>query len=733
MLSVGIIQYPGSNCDIDTYNYFNNWFNVFYIWHTLDKIDRKFDLLVIPGGFAFGDRVYNKATEQYIINPGQMAIESAVTNIIIDAANKKIPILGICNGFQILTKLKLLPGELIINKNNKFNCKNVACIFIQNDFMYKTNLWIANTFGRYSFYDDNLSYDQVFLKYDDLPEVGSLDNIAGVCNKDKNIFGMMPHPERNNTDFYPLLCKILFKNNERITNQYLYYTKINELMNSEHISYKSTKKYLKKLPTKADWVVQGPGENAGIVDIGDDYCIAVRIESHNHPTFIDPFEGAATGVGGIMRDIFTMGARPIAILDFLRFGTDNHSKQLLNKAVEGISYYGNCVGVANVGGQCCISETYNKNPLVNVACIGLVKKENIIYGNAKESDNILIYVGSKTGNEGIGGAAMASKSFNNDNDLEKLKQNIQKSDPFLEKLLLEACLEIAENKLAVGMQDMGAGGLLCASYEIVYRGREKYNKNLGCKIFLDKVPIKYDMEYSNILISESQERMLVVAKKDDADKIFEIFNKWDLEYAEIGIITNDSLYSVYYKDEIQYTERISVKKEITQDWMQEARPSQQLQKKVSTQSMEHIKTNTNENLNDLWNMYDSTIGNRTIKGRLDSGCENYYSIIDIPENNKKLVITWSPSIFNDTINKCCTTCMPLLKQLDAKPLCIVNCLNYGHPKYCINELKQFIHELTEFSNRYYLPIVGGNVSLYNSTDDNCINSTPIVVILGLIS
>ena len=163
-------------------------------------------------------------------------------------------------------------------------------------------------------------------------------------------------------------------------------------MNSEHISYKSTKKYLKKLFTTAPWVVQGPGENAGIVDIGDGYCIALRIESHNHPTYINPFEGAATGVGGILRDIFTMGARPIAILDFLRFGTDNHSKQLLNKAVEGISYYGNCVGVANVGGQCCISETYNKNPLVNVACIGLVKKENIIYGNAKESDNILICV-----------------------------------------------------------------------------------------------------------------------------------------------------------------------------------------------------------------------------------------------------------------------------------------------------------------------------------------------------
>ena len=738
MLSVGIIRYPGSNCDIDTYNYFNKWFNVYYIWHTQTELDfeTKIDLLVIPGGFAFGDREYIKATEEYVINPGQMAIESAVTKIILNAANNKVPILGICNGFQILIKLKLLPGELKINKNNKFNCKNVVCSFIQNYSIYKTKLWIANKFGRYSLLDENMELcdNQIFLKYDNLPEIDSYNNIAGICNKEQNIFGMMPHPERNNTDFYPLLCEMLFKNSKRIKTQCLYYNKINELMNSEHISYKSTKKYLNNLPTEADWVVQGPGENAGIVDIGEDYCIAVRIESHNHPTFIDPFEGAATGVGGIMRDIFTMGARPIAILDFLRFGIDENSKELMHKAVEGISYYGNCVGVANVGGQWATAETYNKNPLVNVACIGIVKKENIIYGNAKDSDNILIYIGSKTGNEGIDGAAMASRSFNNNNNFENLKKNIQKSDPFLEKLLLEACLEIAEKKLAVGMQDMGAGGLLCASYEIVHRGRKKYNKNLGCKIFLDKVPIKYNMENINILISESQERMLLVANKNNTNQIFEILKKWDLEYAKIGIITNDNLYSIYDNNEIQYIENIDIKKEIIKEWVQDSnRLEDNLLDPLLISTGECI--NNLNNLNNLWSMYDSTIGNRTIKGRINLESQNHYSIIDIPENNKKLLITWAPITTSNwsLIETCSLICIPLLNKFNARPLCIVNCLNYGRPKYCINKLKEFIDELSEFSKIHKLPIVGGNVSLYNSTDNKCINPTPIVIILGLIS
>jgi hypothetical protein len=254
----------------------------------------------------------------------------------------------------------------------------------------KTKMYIANSYGNYS--PDShfpVEHQNHFLMYSNyLPEYNTC--IAGIHNEDKTIFGIMPHPERNNNDFKDTLYKLIFPKNHIIHSQLHFQKRINELMNSEHISYKSTRKYLKKLFTTAPWVVQGPGENAGIVDIGDGYCIALRIESHNHPTYINPFEGAATGVGGILRDIFTMGARPIAILDFLRFGSDTNSDYLLKKTIEGISYYGNCVGVPNVGGDLYIDDSYNKNPLVNVACLGIVKKENIIYGNAKNEDDILI-------------------------------------------------------------------------------------------------------------------------------------------------------------------------------------------------------------------------------------------------------------------------------------------------------------------------------------------------------
>ena len=480
-------------------------------------------------------------------------------------------------------------------------------------------------------------------------------------------------------------------------------------MHSEHISYKSTRKYLKQLHTEAPWVVQGPGENAGIVDIGNGYCIAIRIESHNHPTFINPFEGAATGVGGILRDIFTMGARPIAILDFLRFGTDDNSKQLLKNAINGISYYGNCIGVPNVGGDCYVDPTYNKNPLVNVGCLGIVKKENIIYGNATDNNQLLIYVGSKTGNEGIGGAAMASLAFDSKINISEMQQNVQKSDPYLEKLLLEACCEIAEKKLAIGMQDMGAGGLLCASQEVIRRGADKTKYNLGCNIYLDRVPIKYDMILSNILISESQERMLIVASSNNTQEIFNVFEKWDLEYAVIGETTHDGKYSVYNNADILYTENMYNYKDIDEDW-----PIDKNNHPIYSDQIKKVKNM------DLWKVYDSTVGNRTLKGPDKPGS---YSILDIPEINKKLVLTWGEN-FND--------CYTQMSKLNATPRCIVNCLNYGHPNDSMTDFMYTISELKECCSSHNIPIVGGNVSLYNSTDNKSIRPTPILLMMGIL-
>ena len=339
-MKIGIIRYPGSNCDYDALKYFKN---SIFIWHT-ETVLPNIDVLIIPGGFAFGDRYYEKATSEYIISPGQMAIESPVTKIILEAAEKNIIIFGICNGFQILTKLKLLPGILQKNNSNKFECRQISCEINMFENKYTEKLWIANSYGKY--YVNNKEFleleenNQIFLKYQDYSN-GSVGDIGGVCNINKNIYGIMPHPERCtnyifNKQFFIFIYDLYFKN------------KINNLMESEHVSYKSTRKYLKTLLTYSDKVIQGPGENAGIVDIGDGYCIALRIESHNHPIFIDPYQGAATGVGGILRDIFTMGARPIAILDFLRFGNDTNSSDLLEKTIHGISDYGNCIGVPNI-------------------------------------------------------------------------------------------------------------------------------------------------------------------------------------------------------------------------------------------------------------------------------------------------------------------------------------------------------------------------------------------------
>jgi phosphoribosylformylglycinamidine synthase len=748
-MKIGIIRYPGSNCDLDTLNYFEN---SFFIWHKETELP-EMDLLVIPGGFAFGDRDYVYATGKYTISPGTMAVRSPVTKLIYEAVEKKIPILGICNGFQILTKLLLLPGELRKNSNNKFTSKKVQLEILCNNNEHnktETELYIANSYGNYqcyqSEYNDMAALNQIFLRYVDFNN-GSVGDIAGICNFNRTIFGMMPHPERNNQCFKNILHDIIFNSdNNKIYNQIpqkisnpineddivynidndliantVYSTmknpremlkeKINNLFNSEHISYKSTRKYLKKLYTDGDHVIQGPGENAGIVDIGGGYCIAMRIESHNHPTFIDPYEGAATGVGGILRDIFTMGARPIAILDFLRFGTDDNSDRLLSEAIRGIADYGNCVGVANVGGDLYRDPTYNKNPLVNVGCLGLIKKDNIIYGNALTEHSLLIYIGGKTGNEGIDGAAMASQSFENDN-IDDLKDNVQKSDAFLERLLLEACCEIADKGLAEGMQDMGACGLLCASVEVLIRGRAKTGENIGCTIDLDKVPTKHAMEPYNILVSESQERMLIISTEKNKESIQEILNKWDLEYAVIGRVDYNGVYTVYHNVLNIYAQGMTAFTNIEEDWSID-KPA--INNMNSALKKEKVKNKA------LWEEYDTTIGNRTLKGPLDPGS---YSILNIPENGTKLVLTWGEE-FMEAYQK--------MEELGAKALCLVNCLNYGHPKDIMWDFKETIDELSNLCEKYKVPVVGGNVSLYNTTNDVSIRGTPILLMLGIIS
>ena len=703
-MKVGIIRYPGSNCDNDTLRFFKN---SFYISH-LEKKLPQIDLLVIPGGFAFGDRVYENATGTYKISPGEKAKNCPVTHLIYEAQKRKVPIFGICNGFQILIQLGLLPGRLVKNNNGNFISKNV-------DLYFKTDLFgnselsdkkfsvpVAHAFGNYKIsleeYNEMKVNSQIFMSYDSNVN-GSFENIAGVCDKDHLIYGIMPHLERSHEkEVFQKVFEKIFTREDKLRRS------IENVMNSEHVSYKSTSKYLKKIFTKGDHVVQGPGENAGIIELGEDYCLALRIESHNHPTFIDPYQGSQTGVGGILRDIFTMGARPIAILDFLRFGNDDRSERLIKETIRGISDYGNCIGVANVGGDFIRDDTYNLNPLLNVACLGLVKKENIVYGHALEEGLLLIYVGARTGMEGVGGADMASRSFGS--NVSDLRDNVQTGDPFLERLLLEACCEISERKLAHGMQDMGAAGMLCASMEVVKRGREKSGKDLGCEVYIDKVPLKTRMETSDILLSETQERMMIVATEENSKSISEIFNKWDLEYSVVGKVTNTGEYTVLRDGLKEYSERY------------EDFPDPKLEWQLNYPERKFSKSKKIKNTK-LWEIYDSTIGGRTLKGPLE---KESYSILDIYEIGKKLLITWG-SDFED--------CNLKMKEFNVKPLCAVNCLNFGHPSDSMGNFKNIVEKMSKDCEKHGVPIVGGNVSLYNSTNGYSIKPTVVMMTVGL--
>src|SRR5215203_835443 len=321
------------------------------------------------------------------------------------------------------------------------------------------------------------------------------------------------------------------------------------VMWSEHCSYKSSRIHLKRLPTSGPRVIVPPGENAGVVDIGDDWCVAFKVESHNHPSFIEPFQGAATGVGGILRDVFTMGARPVAAMNSLRFGPlddgkhGNRNKSILKGCVEGIGHYGNCFGVPTVGGEVVFDEAYNLNPLVNAFALGIVRKDQIFFGKAEGIGNPVLYAGAKTGRDGIHGATMASAEFD-EQALEK-RPTVQVGDPFLEKLLLEACLEAMRSGAIAGIQDMGAAGLTCSTCEMGFRA------GTGVEIDLDLVPQREThMSPYEIMLSESQERMLLVSAHGRSKEVIEIFNKWELDAVVIGQVTDDGKMRVRHHGEV---------------------------------------------------------------------------------------------------------------------------------------------------------------------------------------
>ncbi|WP_440915622.1 phosphoribosylformylglycinamidine synthase subunit PurL [Candidatus Pelagibacter sp.] len=536
-------------------------------------------------------------------------------------------------------------------------------------------------------------------------------------------------------DEYAKICELL-KRTPNITELGIF-----SAMWNEHCSYKSSRLHLKKLPTKGKKVIQGPGENAGVIDIEDNDAIVFKIESHNHPSFIEPYQGAATGVGGIMRDVFTMGARPIANLNSIHFGSPQHkqTKNLLRGVVHGIGGYGNCMGVPTVGGQTSFDSSYNGNILVNAMTLGLVKKDKIFYSKAAGLNKPVIYVGSKTGRDGIHGASMASASF--DDKIEEKKPTVQVGDPFTEKLLLEACLELMAGDSIIAIQDMGAAGLTSSSIEMASKG------NLGIEINLNKVPCRETkMTPYEIMLSESQERMLIVLENGKEKQAKKIFDKWNLDFAVIGKTTNSKKIQLYFDNEkvadIPVNTLVENSPMYDRKWKKAKLPKKNKIKKEDLKNFKIIdvlkKVLANPNICSkdwIWQQYDHTVMGDTIqKPGGDAG------VVRVHGTNKAVaasvdssaVYCWAHPLTGGK-QVVCESFRNLI-AVGAKPIAITNCLNFGSPENEENmgEFVECVQGIGEASEYLKFPVVSGNVSFYNQTKDEGIKPTPAIGGVGLI-
>jgi len=509
---------------------------------------------------------------------------------------------------------------------------------------------------------------------------------------------------------------------------------------NEHCSYKSSKKYLQNLPTKNNKVIQGPGENAGIIDVDDNDVIVFKIESHNHPSYIEPYQGAATGVGGILRDVFTMGARPIAILNSIHFGdpSNRKTKNLLDGVVSGIGGYGNCMGIPTIGGEVKFNSSYNENILVNAMAVGLAKKNKIFYSKAKGVNKPVIYVGSKTGKDGIHGASMASAEF--DSNADEKKPTVQVGDPFTEKLLLEACLELMKDDSIISIQDMGAAGLTSSSVEMASKG------NLGIKINLEKVPCREKkMTPYEMMLSESQERMLLIINSGKEENAKKIFTKWGLDFSIIGETTNTKNLVLYHSGkEVANLPLSALTKNspfYNRKWKKniiskKINPPKDFKTKNILESLKKILTSPNNSEKSwIWEQYDSTVMGDTVqKPGGDSG------IVRIHDKNKGIAITIDSSTdycLADPITGgkqiVCEAWRNLI-AVGSKPIAITNCLNFGNPEKekIMGQFVESIDGISQACTYLNFPVVSGNVSFYNETNNNSISPTPTIGGVGLI-
>lgn len=517
------------------------------------------------------------------------------------------------------------------------------------------------------------------------------------------------------------------------------------VMWSEHCSYKSSRVHLKRLPTTGPRVIVPPGENAGVVDIGDDWCVAFKVESHNHPSFIEPFQGAATGVGGILRDVFTMGARPVAAMNSLRFGplsdakNGNRNKSILKGCVEGIGHYGNCFGVPTIGGEVVFDESYSLNPLVNAFALGLVRKDQIFFGKATGIGNPVLYAGAKTGRDGIHGATMASAEFDEE-ALEK-RPTVQVGDPFLEKLLLEACLEAMRSGAIEGIQDMGAAGLTSSSVEMAARA------GTGLELDLTLVPQRETgMTAYEMMLSESQERMLIVARKGREREVVEIFNKWDLDCVVIGKVVEGDRLKIVHNGVVEADMPVMAVTDEAPKYERPMIPMSQVESpkspdlKLGTWNLEQALRTLLASPNIcskrwVYEQYDSMVRTNTavlpgadaaviriketrrgVAMCLDGNAK--YVAID-PKEGVKLVVAEAAR------NVAC---------VGAKPIAVTNCLNFASPERpeVMWSFSEVVDGLKEACEVFETPVVSGNVSFYNETDGRGILPTPVIGMVGLV-
>ena len=509
---------------------------------------------------------------------------------------------------------------------------------------------------------------------------------------------------------------------------------------NEHCSYKSSRIHLKNLPTSGKQVIQGPGENAGVIDIGDDDAIIFKIESHNHPSYIEPYQGAATGVGGILRDVFTMGARPIALLNSIHFGSPDHpkTKSLLNGVISGIGGYGNCIGIPTVAGEIKFNSTYNENILVNAMAVGHAKKDKIFYSKAKGLNKSVVYVGSKTGRDGIHGASMASAEFDENSD--DKKPTVQVGDPFTEKLLMEACLELMKDNSIISIQDMGAAGLTSSSVEMASKG------DLGMELNLDKVPCREEnMTPYEMMLSESQERMLLILEDGKEKEARKIFEKWDLDFVVIGKTTNTNNLTLKFEGKIVGdipVDTLATKAPVyDRKWTKTKLPERKTQikdlKKIKLEdALLKILSSANQT-NKSWitDQFDQMVMTDTVQR---SGSDA--SIIRIHKKEKAIAVS-----VDSSANYCKAHPLTGGKQIvcenwrnlisvGAKPIAITNCLNFGNPENSkiMGEFAECLLGIKEACEFLDYPVVSGNVSLYNGTNKKNIYPTPVIGGVGLI-